>query len=65
MLEPWGAGQGSGHRQSFHRRVVVKAFIPNMAGKAQRLHLDYIERDGAGKDDKKEPSTKERTAIFR
>lgn len=43
-------------RQSFHRRVIVKASIHKMAGKgaaAQRLHLDYIERDGAGEDGKK------------
>lgn len=38
-------------KETFHRRVIVKARLVNMDGYgkgAQRLHLDYIERDGTG-----------------
>ena len=44
---------GGRSRQAFARRVLVKVSIVKMAGRgagAQRLHLGYIGRDGAGRD---------------
>ena len=44
---------GGRSRQTFARRVLVKVSIVKMAGRgagAQRLHLGYIGRDGAGRD---------------
>ncbi|MEM6625097.1 MAG: DUF3363 domain-containing protein [Pseudomonadota bacterium] len=55
-----GVGKGrnrlprsSGRALHFYRRVLVKARIVRMVGRgagAQRLHLSYIARDGAGRD---------------
>ncbi len=47
------AGGGVRQRHEFFRRVVVKVHLVRMDAKgasAQRLHLNYVERDGTGRD---------------
>jgi len=47
----------SSSEQLFMRRVIVKVNLVRMGGKgqgAQRLHLDYIQRDGAGRENEHE-----------
>ncbi len=53
-----GRSRGRGHQRrvaqsAFQRRVIVKVSVVRMEGKgagAQRLHLDYVERDGTGRE---------------
>ena len=45
-------GRHAGSRSRFFRRVIVKARIVKMAGANARRHLDYIERNGTGSDEK-------------
>ena len=48
-----GGGQTRAASQAFQRRVIVKVHLVRMDAKgasAQRLHLDYVERDGTSPD---------------